>query len=206
MWASRRGLELGGLNASATSRLNALNTGTAFDMGGIEMGLRSYNPYASGALGAQLSGQYAGTAPPLMPTQFQTSTTGGSTQHNNQFNQQQSQYVQPFWQQYLLAGVGAAGAVGAGMAAGCWIAEAVYGADDSRVPVIRWYLNFVWGNTAFGSVVMALYRKYGQRIAPVVKRSRVLKALFRPLFDLAWRSAVVHLASHNVEATCSQGP
>jgi hypothetical protein len=59
----------------------------------------------------------------------------------------------------------------------CWIAAAVYdGWDDPRVAVIRaWVMEH--------SIICVLYKKFGERIAEVVKENRFVKWIFRKLFD-----------------------
>jgi hypothetical protein len=82
---------------------------------------------------------------------------------------------------------GASKALGLG---GCWIAEAIYGADDRRTHVVRAYLNGPFRNGRIGDFIMRLYLRFGERIARVVKRSKLLKAMFRPFFDAALSSAL----------------
>lgn len=79
------------------------------------------------------------------------------------------------------AGLGAWGAA----AKGCWIAEAIYGVDDPRTHLVRAWLNGPFKATKIGSIVMKLYLKYGERIAEKVKKSKTLKAVLKPLFDMA---------------------
>lgn len=55
----------------------------------------------------------------------------------------------------------------------CWIAEAIYGADDIRTHAVRRYL------TERGGILVSLYRKFGQRAAKI----KWLVRLLRPLFD-----------------------
>ena len=96
------------------------------------------------------------------------------------------------WAKYILdpALKAAGGAASAGMAPGgalgCWIAEAIYGTDDARTHMIRAWLNGPFKQTAIGSIVMALYLRFGQRIA---KHPRICLIL-KPLFEIALRKAV----------------
>lgn len=73
---------------------------------------------------------------------------------------------------------------------GCWIAEAIYGPNDIRTHLVREWLNVEFATRRFGRHVMAFYLRFGQRIAKVVKRSRFLSAVLKPLFDCALSSAV----------------
>lgn len=73
----------------------------------------------------------------------------------------------------------------------CWIAAAVYdGWSDPRTILVRWYLTTIWETQSrLGAVVMAIYRVVGRPVAAVVRRSRLLRACFHPLFNLALRKA-----------------
>ena len=110
-------------------------------------------------------------------------------------------YQAPNWQQSLGAVTGAIGdLVGAGVGAygaskgkfpiTCWIAEAIYGADDFRTHLLRAYLNGPFRETAFGRFVMSLYLRFGRRIAWQVRRHGWLKRAFKSLFDKALGKAV----------------
>lgn len=67
----------------------------------------------------------------------------------------------------------------------CWIAQALYGEDDPRVQAIRAYLLGPFSRYAMGRYVVALYRRYGERVASMPW----LVHLLRPLFELALRKA-----------------
>jgi hypothetical protein len=80
----------------------------------------------------------------------------------------------------------AAGGVAANNAAGCWIAAAVYdGWEDPRTIDVRHWLNTEFTKTLRGKLVMAAYLAIGEQVAYFVKRSTLLKKVFRPLFDRA---------------------
>lgn len=93
------------------------------------------------------------------------------------------------------AAIGAAGAVGAAAlgkppAAGCWIAEALYGVDDPRTLLMRFWLNNVWAKKSrLGSLVMKFYLRFGERIAEVVKRKVIVRRALRPVFDFGLSKA-----------------
>lgn len=72
---------------------------------------------------------------------------------------------------------------------GCWIAEAIYGVDDIRTHLARAYLNGPFKQTRIGRLVMALYLKFGRRVAAQVRKRRWLQRLLKPLFDRAWKKA-----------------
>jgi len=68
---------------------------------------------------------------------------------------------------------------------GCWIAAAVWGENDPRTFVVRYWLNFEFTKTWYGRWVMKLYLRFGQRIAKMPWLVRML----RPLFEWAlWES------------------
>ena len=81
---------------------------------------------------------------------------------------------------------GAGGQMASAAALACWIAEVCFGPLDWRVSALRQWLNFEWRNTSrVGAVVMALYCRFGQRVAMVVRRSATLQRFFRALFNRA---------------------
>jgi hypothetical protein len=70
----------------------------------------------------------------------------------------------------------------------CWIAAAVYGADDIRTHAVRQWLAMEYSRTRIGSVVVGLYRKIGRQIAPLVRGP--VRWMLRPVFDMALRRAL----------------
>ena len=98
------------------------------------------------------------------------------------------------WNQFL-SGMASAGGQGIAKAAtshigkGCWIAEAIYGVDDPRTHTVRAWLNGPFRETVVGSLVMDLYLTVGQQVAWVARRSSTLRAILKPLFDVALRKA-----------------
>lgn len=84
-----------------------------------------------------------------------------------------------------LAGGAASGAAAAN-GGNCWIAAAVYdGWNDPRTIDVRRWLNEEFTKTFTGKLVMATYGAVGREVAWFVRRSALLRALFRPLFDKA---------------------
>ncbi len=65
----------------------------------------------------------------------------------------------------------------------CWIAEVLYGADDPRTHLLRSWLTQVYSVTCVGSVVVYLYIVFGRQVAPMVRRSSLLRGALQPLFD-----------------------
>jgi len=75
------------------------------------------------------------------------------------------------------AAAGAAGAAGAGGAAGCWVAEAIFGKDAWETHAARYWVRFkapAW--------FRRLYMATGRPVAWAVARSRFLRWLLRPAF------------------------
>jgi hypothetical protein len=75
----------------------------------------------------------------------------------------------------------------------CWIASAVFDENfftGPRVNKVRtWLLNDFEPSGVGAKFVMHLYRKYGESVAEVVKRSSILKSGFRRVFDKALAKA-----------------
>lgn len=96
-----------------------------------------------------------------------------------------------FWDQFSHDLISAGGQVAAGYAAGgCWIAEAIYGVDDPRTHLVRLWLNVEFVKSTTGRMVMALYLRFGQRVASWVRRSTLLKHALKPLFDRGLKNAI----------------
>jgi hypothetical protein len=72
---------------------------------------------------------------------------------------------------------------------GCWIAAAVYdGWDDPRVAEARNFIFNIWPSRSYlGEIVARLYAAIGEKVARIVKRSSILRSIFKPLFDIAVR-------------------
>lgn len=72
---------------------------------------------------------------------------------------------------------------------GCWIAAAVYGGwDDPRVAEARNFIFNIWPTYSYvGKIVASLYAAVGEKVAEIVKRSSVLRSIFKPVFDIAVR-------------------
>jgi hypothetical protein len=95
------------------------------------------------------------------------------------------------WARYILDPMISGGSqVGAAALAGCWIAEAIYGTDDVRTHVVRAYLNGEFKQTLIGGLVMRFYMAFGQRIAGLARRSKLLRRSLKPLFDFALHAAI----------------
>lgn len=65
----------------------------------------------------------------------------------------------------------------------CWIAEALYGVDAYETHLLRTWLTGQYEQTFVGGIVMRGYRRYGRRIAALVRRSVVVRALALVVFE-----------------------
>lgn len=72
---------------------------------------------------------------------------------------------------------------------GCWIAEAIYGIEDPRTHIVRAWLNGPFRATFIGNAVMNVYLAVGQQVAWAARRSSWIRAVFKPMFDVALRKA-----------------
>jgi hypothetical protein len=78
---------------------------------------------------------------------------------------------------------------GAGLAAGtafgkCWIARAIYGETSNEWVLARHWIFDKWSGK-IANIVQSLYVKYGEGFAEIVKGNNTLKAILKPLFDVA---------------------
>jgi hypothetical protein len=125
-------------------------------------------------------------------TAASTSTTGAGNSGSSsaQLYGTAGQYHPSEFGNVLGSAMGAGGTIGAAAMGkppkpGCWIAEAIYGIDDSRTLLLRQWLNTEFTKRRLGRVVMAVYIAVGRQTAWAVKRSGVLRAIFRPIFNHA---------------------
>ena len=95
------------------------------------------------------------------------------------------------------AGAATASRLGRG-ANPCWIAEVLYGADDPRTRLLRMWLVDVYSKTPVGSMVVAVYRKFGREIAALAKRSSLLRGILRPVFE----AGLVRAHRHVISSSC----
>ena len=77
----------------------------------------------------------------------------------------------------------------------CWIAEVLYGADDPRTHVLRVWLMDAYSKTAVGSIVVAVYTRFGRKLSALVRRSSLLQGLLRPVFEAGLVRAHKHFVS-----------
>ena len=89
----------------------------------------------------------------------------------------------------LSEGLGSDAATYFGAKKACWIAAEVFdGWDDPRVDAARNFIFNIWAKESFvGNLVTKLYLAIGEQFAKIVKRSRILKSILKPLFEIAVR-------------------
>lgn len=79
---------------------------------------------------------------------------------------------------------------GAAITKYCWIAAEIFGGwYDPRTVRVRGWLWFEFSRTWYGSALVALYRRFGERVAKQIRRDPLLRVLFTPIFNLALRKA-----------------
>lgn len=110
-----------------------------------------------------------------------SSLSGASSSYGNIANQQAQGKATTMG--FLGNLAGAAGTAFGGKP--CWIAEAIYGVDDPRTHAARAWLIGPFSDVWYGRLVVQIYCVFGKHVAAVVRRSRILKATFKPLFDMA---------------------
>jgi hypothetical protein len=84
---------------------------------------------------------------------------------------------------------------GGGVTRPCWIAEVLYGADDPRTQLLRIWLVDAYSKTAVGSIVVAVYKRFGRKLSVLVRRSSLLQGLLRPVFEAGLVRAYKHFVS-----------
>jgi hypothetical protein len=80
----------------------------------------------------------------------------------------------------------------------CWIAEVLYGPEDPRTHLLRMWLVDVYSKTPVGSMVVAVYRKFGPEAAALAKRSSLLRGILRPVFE----AGLVRAHRHFISSSC----
>jgi hypothetical protein len=131
---------------------------------------------------AGLSGVYG------MDTSLLSKSLGLPVEYLQQYNSAAARPTAT--QQLLQTALAAGGQVGAAAVKGCWIAMAIYGPNDARTHLVRMWLNGSFVKSRSGRVVMRGYLRFGERIAAIVKCSRALHFVLKPLFDLALRRVI----------------
>jgi hypothetical protein len=78
---------------------------------------------------------------------------------------------------------------GADMSRPCWIAEALYGLDDARTLILRSWMWKAYVDRRPWWFLVGIYIKCGHTIASLIRRRRLQRRLFLPLFDFLARKA-----------------
>lgn len=127
----------------------------------------------------------------LAPTGVDTSMFSTQTSGRNASTGNLAQLgvaAQQSWGNILGSALGSIGTIGsAGIGKiPCWIAAELYGGwNVLPTRLIREWLSTEFVKNPLGAVLVALYRRYGQQVARRMRHSAALKAIFRPVFNLA---------------------
>ena len=69
-------------------------------------------------------------------------------------------------------------------AAMCWVAAELWnGWTDRRTAMVRYWLKNVYSKTFIGNIFCRLYRRYGQRVAAMVREYPFMRNAVTPLFN-----------------------
>jgi len=144
---------------------------------GAQVGQLETGSYTSsfGSL-AGLGGQNVGQG-----TSAQSSGVQGMNAAANQYGQ-----IQQINAQNKAQTMGAGGdLLGTGLefAALCWVAEALFGFGDRKTEMVRYWLRNVYSKTFIGNIFCWLYRRYGQRVAAMVREYPFMRNAVTPLFN-----------------------
>jgi hypothetical protein len=75
-------------------------------------------------------------------------------------------------------------------ALGCWIAAELFGGwDDPRTELVRTWLWSDFNKTRIGAALVALYMRFGERVAAMIRKNKPMRAFFSALFNQALRKA-----------------
>jgi hypothetical protein len=108
-----------------------------------------------------------------------TALSGLSNAGNQYSNVAQQQAEGKATQLGFISSLAGSGAELAGM---CWIAVALWGENDLRTIIVRYYFNCILTEHWFGKHICAVYRKYGTYIARKVEASERWHKYFEKLF------------------------
>ena len=75
------------------------------------------------------------------------------------------------------------GKADAGTTRSCWVAEALYGAEDARTILLRSWLTAIHAERRRGWLWVELYRRVGFTVAGLIRSGRLPRRAFHPLFD-----------------------
>lgn len=116
-----------------------------------------------------------------------TSLAGAGTTAGNVANQQAEGKASTLGLVGSLAGAAGTAAGGGAFGSLCWVAESLWGTNDPRTHVVRFWFTEIIPS----SILAQLYRRFGRRIAAMVKASRFVRKVvgwvFEYLLERAWR-------------------
>lgn len=116
----------------------------------------------------------------------QNSQTLGALGLSNDASAKAAQAYQSPWLSILNSAMQGAG-TGAGLAAGCWIADELFGKDSIKANMLRYWLNDSFQYKWYGEHISRVYRMFGKRVAEFIHGSELLQLPFRAAFWLAWK-------------------
>jgi len=83
---------------------------------------------------------------------------------------------------------------------GCWIAEALYGVDDSRTLLLRAWLAVVYEERRPGWRLVVVYRTFGRATAGLIRRGILPRQPFQYVFDMLVDRAIANTVKALVPA------
>lgn len=89
----------------------------------------------------------------------------------------------------FLGSLGQSAATGAGLAVGCWVAEALWGRNDLRTVRLRAWLNGSCKKPVRVQIVYFFYRHFGEYVAQQVEAHNSVRRAVTPLFNWLDRQA-----------------
>ena len=107
------------------------------------------------------------------------------------------------WARLIGAGAMAASLIptggGSAAAGGCWVAAAIYGEDAFETRLLRAWLNTHLKDRLWGRCFVAVYLKYGERVAVWISGRAWAKAILkRVIFDRLYRMACREMSTDEV--------
>jgi hypothetical protein len=87
----------------------------------------------------------------------------------------------------------------------CWIAEALYGADDPRTIILRSWMLRAYAERRGWWFLIVVYKALGPTIASLIRREWVPRGVLLPLFDFLARAAFDKSANQLATTTSMSG-
>jgi hypothetical protein len=76
-----------------------------------------------------------------------------------------------------------ASAAGRGLATICWVAQELWGTDDWKTHFLRSWILTKYRYTVMGNIFYRLYKRFGERLAFVIRKSRMTRNVVQRLFE-----------------------